>query len=142
MRLESADASSDIPEVQDHALEDNQPATDAGQPATTARSRSKESKAEITALKTALDECWTLCNTLAGLSSIHRERIFNVAGTGDMHEQAWKSCWKLCQKLYDTRDEDHDSPRPAPRSTSVATSASLSSRYDSARTRWRTRCFA
>ncbi|KAI9815833.1 MAG: hypothetical protein M1832_005247 [Thelocarpon impressellum] len=63
---------------------------------------------EINALKTALDECWTLCNTLAGLSSIHRQRIFEFAGTGDMQEQAWKSCWKLCQKLYDSRDDDHD----------------------------------
>lgn len=60
------------------------------------------------ALKTALTECWTLCNTLAGLSSIHRERIFNFGGSGDIQEQAWKSCWKLCQKLYESRDEDHD----------------------------------
>lgn len=61
---------------------------------------------EIAALKLALSECWTLCNTLAGLSSIHRERIFSHAGKGDAQEQAWKSCWKLCQKLYETRDED------------------------------------
>lgn len=64
---------------------------------------------EVAALKMALDECWTLCNTLASLSSIHRERIFSYSGTGDAHEQAWKCCWKFCQKLYDTRDEDHDS---------------------------------
>ena len=57
----------------------------------------------------ALNECWTLCNTLANLSSIHRERIFSYSGTGDAHEQAWKCCWKLCQKLYDSRDEDNDS---------------------------------
>ena len=53
----------------------------------------------------ALSECWTLCNTLAGLSYIHRERIFSSGGKGDIQEQAWKSCWKLCQKLYETRDE-------------------------------------
>lgn len=64
---------------------------------------------EIEALKMALNECWTLCNTLASLSSIHRERIFSYSGTGDAHEQAWKCCWKLCQKLYDSRDEDNDS---------------------------------
>lgn len=64
---------------------------------------------EINALKTALNECWTLCNTLASLSSIHRERIFSYSGTGDTHEQAWKCCWKLCQKLYYSRDQDHDS---------------------------------
>lgn len=37
---------------------------------------------------------------------MHRERIFNFAGKGDVQQQAWKSCWKLCQKLYETRDED------------------------------------
>jgi hypothetical protein len=58
---------------------------------------------EVNALKTALNECWTLCNTLASLSSIHRERIFSYSGTGDAHETAWKCCWKLCQKLYDSR---------------------------------------
>jgi len=66
------------------------------------------SDAEVMALKTALNECWTLCNTLASLSSIHRERIFSYSGTGDAHETAWKCCWKLCQKLYESRDEDHD----------------------------------
>jgi hypothetical protein len=63
---------------------------------------------EIAALKTALNECWTLCNTLASLSSIHRERIFSFSGAGDAHEKAWKCCWKLCKKLYDSRDEDHE----------------------------------
>ncbi|CZR55129.1 uncharacterized protein PAC_05015 [Phialocephala subalpina] len=66
------------------------------------------SEQEVLALKTALHECWTLCNTLASLSSIHRERIFSYSGTGDAQEKAWKCCWKLCQKLYDSRDEDHD----------------------------------
>ncbi|KAF3764552.1 hypothetical protein M406DRAFT_258214 [Cryphonectria parasitica EP155] len=60
---------------------------------------------EIRALKAALEECWTLCNTLANLSSIHRERVFNSSGTPDAHEKAWKSCWKLCQKLYESRDD-------------------------------------
>lgn len=64
---------------------------------------------EIEKLKTALSECWTLCNTLAGLSAIHRERMFSFSGTGDMQEQAWRSCWRLCQKLYESRDEDHAS---------------------------------
>ncbi|KAI9744618.1 MAG: hypothetical protein M1818_002147 [Claussenomyces sp. TS43310] len=63
---------------------------------------------EVNALKTALHECWTLCNTLASLSSIHRERIFSYSGTGDSHEKAWKCCWRLCQKLYDSRDDDQD----------------------------------
>ncbi|KAE9368740.1 hypothetical protein N431DRAFT_63536 [Stipitochalara longipes BDJ] len=69
----------------------------------------RDSVQETNALKTALNECWTLCNTLASLSSIHRERIFSYSGTGAPHEKAWKCCWKLCQKLYDSRDEDHDS---------------------------------
>ena len=63
---------------------------------------------EINALKTALHECWTLCNTLASLSSIHRERIFSYSGTGDAHEKAWKCCWRLCQKLYEGRDNHQD----------------------------------
>lgn len=66
------------------------------------------SEQEVLALKTALHECWTLCNTLASLSSIHRERIFSYSGTGDAQEKAWKCCWRLCQKLYDSRDEDYD----------------------------------
>ena len=66
------------------------------------------SEQEVDALKSALNECWTLCNTLASLSSIHRQRIFSYSGTGDAHETAWKCCWRLCQKLYDSRDEDHE----------------------------------
>jgi hypothetical protein len=64
---------------------------------------------EIYALRSALQECWTLCNTLANLSSIHRARVFHSSGTPDAHEKAWKACWKLCQRLYDNQDEDHDS---------------------------------
>jgi hypothetical protein len=64
---------------------------------------------EVTSLKSALSECWTLCNTLANLSSMHRERIFSFSGSGDVQEQAWKSCWRLCQNLYESRDEDHSS---------------------------------
>lgn len=63
---------------------------------------------EIRALKTALEQCWNMCNTLANLSSIHRERVFNSSGTPDAHEKAWKSCWKLCQKLYQSRDETEE----------------------------------
>ncbi|KAK0384072.1 hypothetical protein NLU13_8161 [Sarocladium strictum] len=63
---------------------------------------------EVKALKTALQECWTLCNTLASLSSIHRARVFNSSGTPDAHEKAWKTCWKLCQRLYDNQDESDD----------------------------------
>ena len=63
---------------------------------------------EVKALKTALQECWTLCNTLASLSSIHRARVFNSSGTPDAHEKAWKTCWKLCQRLYDNQEESDD----------------------------------
>lgn len=65
--------------------------------------------AEVHALKAALEECWTLCNTLANLSSIHRERVFNSSGTPDAHEKAWKSCWKLCKRLYNSRDDVSES---------------------------------
>ena len=61
---------------------------------------------EITALKLALSECWTLCNTLAALSYIHKGRGLKSVNKRDGREQAWKSCWKLCQKLYETRDLD------------------------------------
>ncbi|EMC98579.1 hypothetical protein BAUCODRAFT_374564 [Baudoinia panamericana UAMH 10762] len=64
---------------------------------------------EVAALRTALSECWTLCNTLAALSSTHRQRTFKFAGKQDMQESAWRSCWRLCQQLYDSRDEDHAS---------------------------------
>ncbi|KAK0657553.1 hypothetical protein B0T16DRAFT_453001 [Cercophora newfieldiana] len=64
---------------------------------------------EVGALRTALEECWTLCNTLANLSSHHRERVFNSSGTPDAHEKAWKSCWKLCKRLYQSRDDVSDS---------------------------------
>lgn len=63
-------------------------------------------EAEIKALRVALGECWTLCNTLAKLSSIHRERMLK-SHNDDIQEDAWRSCWKLCQKLYDTRDDDY-----------------------------------
>lgn len=68
--------------------------------------RFQDTEEELNALRTALAECWTLCNTLASLSYIHRERLFNFSGKGDMQEQAWKSCWRLCQKLYESRDDD------------------------------------
>ncbi|KAI8965427.1 hypothetical protein F5Y11DRAFT_344587 [Daldinia sp. FL1419] len=64
---------------------------------------------EIKSLETALQECWTLCNTLASLSTHHRERVFSTSGTPDGHERAWKCCWKLCQRLYNNRDEVEES---------------------------------
>lgn len=67
-------------------------------------------ESEIMALKTALSECWTLCNTLASLSSIHRQRVFNHSARTDVQEQAWRTCWRLCQQLYDTRDEEGSEP--------------------------------
>ncbi|KAI1309823.1 hypothetical protein F5Y03DRAFT_392701 [Xylaria venustula] len=63
-----------------------------------------EEDTEILSLQSALKECWVLCNTLASLSTHHRERVFNRSGTPDGYEKAWKCCWKLCQRLYDNRD--------------------------------------
>lgn len=69
-----------------------------------------DAEKEISALRNALSECWTLCNTLARLSQNHRERMFQFSGgKAEMQEQAWRSCWRLCQKLYESRDEDHAS---------------------------------
>ncbi|KAI1324822.1 hypothetical protein F5Y16DRAFT_423568 [Xylariaceae sp. FL0255] len=64
---------------------------------------------EVRSLQTALQECWTLCNTLASLSTHHRERVFSTSGTPDGHEKAWKCCWKLCQRLYDNQNEPDES---------------------------------
>ncbi|KAI9369450.1 hypothetical protein BJX61DRAFT_148381 [Aspergillus egyptiacus] len=58
---------------------------------------------EIKALQSALIECWSLCNTLATLSSIHRERTHLAVETQD---DAWKSCWRLCQQLYAGQVDD------------------------------------
>lgn len=63
---------------------------------------------EIAALRTALHECWTLCNTLANLSYIHRRRVFRSSNTPDAQERAWKTCWRLCQELYENREEDDE----------------------------------
>lgn len=67
---------------------------------------SNNKEMEIHALQAALTECWTLCNTLASLSYINRERLFRSHENG-MQKEVWRSCWKLCQKLYDTRDDDY-----------------------------------
>ncbi|CAI6339614.1 unnamed protein product [Periconia digitata] len=66
-----------------------------------------ETEKEITALRTALHECWTLCNSLAKLSQHHRQRMFHYSGgRGEVQEHAWRTCWKLCQRLYESRDQD------------------------------------
>ncbi|KAF2006751.1 hypothetical protein P154DRAFT_517777 [Amniculicola lignicola CBS 123094] len=66
-----------------------------------------DTEREIAALRSALGECWTLCNTLAKLSNSHRQRMFHYSGgRGDVQEHAWRTCWKLCQKLYESRNED------------------------------------
>ena len=94
----------DIPESQDMETDDQDDYM-----FDTVSGRIQKSNDEVSALRLALSECWTLCNTLAGLSYIHRERAFRYKKKGDGREQAWKSCWKLCQKLYDTWDEDQAS---------------------------------
>jgi hypothetical protein len=96
----------DIPEGQDIDSADDQTPSEQTTRLEHTAEQLQDTVDEVAALKLALSECWTLCNTLAGLSYIHRERIFSAAGRGDAQEQAWESCWKLCQKLYDTSDED------------------------------------
>ncbi len=105
----------DIPEALDPEPGTEEESEQDDDETTLPRNRSifQSSAEEITALKAALTECWTLCNTLAGLSSIHRQRIFHFSGSSggsdsQQEQQAWRSCWKLCQKLYESRDEDHD----------------------------------
>lgn len=66
-----------------------------------------ETEKEIAALRNALHECWTLCNTLAKLSQTHRQKMFYYSGHhGEVQEHAWRTCWRLCQRLYESRDED------------------------------------
>ncbi|KAI4170930.1 MAG: hypothetical protein LQ343_004588 [Gyalolechia ehrenbergii] len=107
-KISRASSLEDIPEAQDGGQADDQtPGQNNSENIfDEAIGRFQNTTNEVAALKLALSECWTLCNTLAGLSQIHREKSFSQAKKGDFHSQAWKSCWKLCQKLYDTRDED------------------------------------
>ena len=67
----------------------------------------EEHEDQVQKLKSALSECWTLCNTLANLSSNHRSQLFTYQGKSEVQEQAWRSCWRLCQNLYENRNEDH-----------------------------------
>lgn len=100
----------DIPEAQDNEQADDQtPGQYSENRFDEAVGQLQNANDEVSALKLALSECWTLCNTLASLSQIHRERSFGHTRKRDGQSQAWKSCWKLCQKLYDTRDEDDPS---------------------------------
>ncbi len=110
MRQQCSDYDLDIPEAHDTeaSTEDEMYTEDEYDVPEKGATASQSSKDEIKALKMALSECWTLCNTLAGLSSIRRERTSKFGRTGDIQDKAWKSCWKLCQKLYDSRDEDQD----------------------------------
>ncbi|EAW10861.1 uncharacterized protein ACLA_064930 [Aspergillus clavatus NRRL 1] len=68
-----------------------------------------DGEAEMKALKTALAECWTLCNTLAKLSYIHRGRLADTSDSACIQENAWTSCWRLCQGLYESQKDEHAS---------------------------------
>lgn len=113
-RTAPADRFADIPESMDKDADESDKPDTAGligdsKMAQAMQASLKDAQEEVTALRTALSECWTLCNTLATLSSSHRQRTFKFAGKTDMQESAWRSCWRLCQQLYDSRDEDHAS---------------------------------
>ncbi|KAI9665384.1 MAG: hypothetical protein M1831_001822 [Alyxoria varia] len=93
----------DIPEGQDG---DRNAEDEASQVDVAEARRVAEREKNTEALRAALSECWTLCNTLAGLSSNHRFRVFAFRGRSVVQEQAWRSCWRLCQSLYESRDDD------------------------------------
>jgi hypothetical protein len=103
----------DIPEALGKDGEDSEQPDTAGlveeDPLKEAQRTSTPREQEVAALRTALSECWTLCNTLANLSSSHRKRSFQAAGRQEQQESAWLSCWRLCQQLYYARDEEHAS---------------------------------
>ncbi|KAL8902437.1 MAG: hypothetical protein Q9207_004711 [Kuettlingeria erythrocarpa] len=107
--IHRASSLEDIPEAQDAEADDQTPGQYGENRFDEAVGQFQHVNDEVEALRLALSECWTLCNTLASLSQIHRERSFSHARKGDGQSQAWKSCWKLCQKLYDTRDESDPS---------------------------------
>ena len=96
-----ADEAADIPEAQDTDIEQEGNGSDVTAERIPSRNETTD---EVAALRLALGECWTLCNTLAGLSHVHRERSFRSTSK-ERQGQAWKACWKLCQMLYDTWDE-------------------------------------
>lgn len=113
----SASENDDSAPSQPQSHYDSQPPTEASSQRSSPRVQTmneallgiNETEREVAALRSALDECWTLCNTLAKLSQSHRQRIFHYSGgRGDIQEQAWRTCWRLCQKLYETRHEEHE----------------------------------
>jgi hypothetical protein len=57
---------------------------------------------EISELRSALNECWTLCNTLSNLSSNHRKRVRTGPRSDTTQAQAWRGCWHLCKQLYES----------------------------------------
>ena len=102
-------ASSVIEQDEDESSQsqDNEPESTGTQTMGQALHGINESEKEVAALKSALDECWTLCNSLAKLSQNHRRRMFSYSGgSADEQEHAWRTCWRLCQKLYESRDEN------------------------------------
>ena len=66
-----------------------------------------ESSEEQRQLRAALAECWTLCNTLEGMSADFRRRVFAATPDGALQETAWTRCWKLCIFLYDTLQSEN-----------------------------------
>lgn len=60
-------------------------------------------------LRSALQDCWALTNTLADLSSTHRNQVFINSETPEAHENAWRTCWKLCKRFYHDQDDGDES---------------------------------
>ncbi|KAI0444351.1 hypothetical protein F4803DRAFT_253727 [Xylaria telfairii] len=111
MRSSSASSLELIPETKEPETdaEPDMESYDDDDYSTPVRGGEVQQETEIQSLQLALKECWVLCNTLASLSTHHRERVFSRSGTPDGYEKAWKCCWKLCQRLYDNRDETDES---------------------------------
>ncbi|TKA75414.1 hypothetical protein B0A49_02638, partial [Cryomyces minteri] len=143
----------DIPEAQDpDRFDDEQPSTAGlieGGTMVQAMEQLNNAQKDIIALKTALAECWTLCNTLAGLSSIHRERMFSFSGKEmlfslrqntrdgkaadeELLGSAVQACWELCDLFREGWTQirpDRGTPRPS-QSTFPAQTFSQVSRSD------------
>ncbi|PHH87410.1 hypothetical protein CDD83_8915 [Cordyceps sp. RAO-2017] len=106
LRSSSANSLEKIEEQAEAEAEDDEDGDGYSEVAT----RKPEDDDETAGLRAALHECWTLCNTLADLSSVHRARVFHSSETPNAHEKAWRTCWKLCQRLYNNQKDENEYP--------------------------------
>jgi hypothetical protein len=72
---------------------------------------------DVRLLQQALEECWTLCNTMYTVSSSH---LANLYDPGKTSERVWILCWAMCQSMYGTACQYLDSPAGTDREVQLA----------------------